>query len=310
MPAPHSATSKRQGLPAPLRPGDRIALVAPASPFAVEHYTAACAALELAGFQPVPGKHVLQRRGYLAGSEVERAQDLIDAIVDPAIAAVVCIRGGYGSGRLLPWLPFASLKQHPKIFLGYSDITFLHLAFWQEMQWVTFHGPNLVDPNDADPIRCAQVLTGLRGEHPFVWELNSAHVLRAGVASGVLLGGNLTCLGHLTMTPYFPDLQGALLLIEDCNEQLYRLDRVLSHLRLAGIFHKISGLVLGQFRGCGEPQQLLAMVEEQVKSFDFPVVAGLPFGHGVQNDLLPLGITYSLNTYEGTLEPQMRPFAG
>jgi muramoyltetrapeptide carboxypeptidase len=306
---PGSTTSKRRDLPAKLRTGDRIALVAPASPFDTEKYAAVHAYLEQAGFHPVPGRHIFNRQGYLAGCEADRAQDLIDAIVDPNIVAVLCIRGGYGSGRVLPWLPFAKLKQHAKIFLGYSDITFLHLAFWKEMRWATFHGPNLIDLDNDSPNRCEKVLAGLQGNRAFTWNLHPAQILRPGATSGVLLGGNLTCLGHLTSTPYFPELEGCLLMLEDCHEALYRLDRLFTHLRLAGIFHKLNGLILGQFEDCAGHQDLLQMVWEQVKPFDFPVIAGLPFGHGAQNDLFPLGVRYALNTYEGTLQLKESPFA-
>jgi muramoyltetrapeptide carboxypeptidase len=235
----------------------------------------------------------------------------MEAVRDPQIGAIFCVRGGFGSSRLLPWLPFPALRSQAKMLLGYSDITFLHLAFWKEMQWVTYHGPNLLDFQEKFANCWPAILTALHGERPFRWDLNDATILRPGVASGILLGGNLTCLVHLLMTPHFPRLEGALLMLEDHGEALYRLDRMLTQLRLAGIFHGINGLVLGQLTAEVEQQEpLREMILDHVQSFEFPVVAGLPFGHGTRNDVVPLGVTYLLNTYERTLTAQQHPFAG
>jgi muramoyltetrapeptide carboxypeptidase len=292
----------------PLHPGERIALVAPSSPFNVEKFNQAYEMLKREGYHPVPGRHLLNRKKYLAGTEAQRAQDLIWAISDPSVAAVFCVRGGYGSGKLLPWLPFTTLGRTPKIFLGYSDITFLHLAFQSQMNWITFHGPNFIEAADT-PDRLREILRFFRGESSFAWKSDGSHVIRHGVASGVLLGGNLTCLVHLIGTPFFPDLKGVLLLIEDRGEVLYRLDRLFTHLRLAGLLHQLGGLILGQFEDCGDPDDIWDMVWEQVKPFHFPVIANLPFGHGQKNQVIPLGILFSLNTYENVLDALQNPFS-
>jgi muramoyltetrapeptide carboxypeptidase len=294
--------------PKVLRPGDRIALVAPSSPFDSERLGRVEAFLEQCGFQTIIGRHSLNRTGYLAGTDVDRAGDLVAALEDPAIAAIVCIRGGYGSNRLLPYLPFQSLKKHTKLLIGYSDITFLHLAFRKSMGWVTFHGPNLVEWEDDAFENGRRVLAGLHGECGFSWGFEEAQVLRPGLAAGVLLGGNLTCLSHLLMTPFCPDFDGALLMLEERGEALYRLDRQVTQLRLAGLFDRIQGLILGQFQDCGPIEDVWEMVRHQLAGFSIPVVAGLPFGHGVANELLPLGIRYSLNTYDGVFRAEERPF--
>jgi muramoyltetrapeptide carboxypeptidase len=295
--------------PPALLPGDRVALVAPASPFEPEKLDRVYAYLEQRDLQPVVGRHCTLRQGYLAGPEAGRCEDLITALRDPEIAAILCMRGGYGSGRLLPHLPFASFKRQPKIFLGYSDITFLHLAFWKNLRWVTFHGPNLVELDSDTTGRGSAVLSGLQGEREFLWRVEPAQVLRGGAASGILLGGNLTCITHSLMTPFFPDLQGSLLMLEDRGEALYRLDRKITQLRLAGIFERISGLILGEFLDCGNIEDVWQMIVEQVRMYAFPVVAGLPFGHGGANDLLPLGLPYALNTHEAILRAEQHPFA-
>jgi len=292
----------------PLRTGDRIALIAPASPFQVEKFARVCDSLKSRGFQLAPGNSIFHQEGYLAGTEADRANDVIEAIRDPSIAAIVCVRGGYGSGRLIPWLPFSVLQDYPKIFLGFSDITFLHLAFLSQMEWITFHGPNLMDA-DSSPGKLDGILNALKGEGIFSWSLQDEHIVRAGIATGRLFGGNLTCISHLLGTPYFPGAEGALLLVEDCSEALYRLDRIFNHLKLAGVLSGISGLILGDFKDCAESRDILSMVLDHAGPFHFPIVAGLPFGHDGLNEVIPFGVPFQLNTYERTLRALHSPFS-
>lgn len=294
--------------PKPLLQGDCIAVVAPSSPFDAEKLAAACEILENRGYRVSRGKHLFRRRGYLAGTESERAEDLTRAIRDPDVAAVFCARGGYGSGRLLPWLPFSSFRDNPKIFLGHSDITFLHLAFRKQLGWPTFHGPNLTGMMDR-PERFDSVLQTLSGSFEFRREFAPSHILRHGTATGAVVGGNLTCLAHLLGTPYFPDLAGTILFVEDCGEALYRLDRMFTQLKLAGILHGLSGLILGSFTDCGEVSAIREMVMDQVEPFHFPVLADMPFGHGLQNDVLPLGVPFSINTRELGFHAIEHPFS-
>jgi muramoyltetrapeptide carboxypeptidase len=259
------------------------------------------------GYRLAPGKSIFQKCGYLAGTEAERAQDLIKAFSNPDGSAIMCIRGGFGSSRLLPWLPFSILQETPKIFLGYSDATFLHAAFWVKIGWSTFHGPNLLDLLDF-PGSVNHVVRALSGLDDFAWAFDDDHILRHGMASGTLLGGNLTCLCHLLGTPYFPNLKGALLLLEDRGEALYRLDRFLTQLKLAGVLSQIGGLILGHFHECGELQKVRDMAFDQVRTYSFPVVADLPFGHGSPNQVIPLGCSFVLNTFERTFKVNNGPF--
>lgn len=291
----------------PLQDGDRIALVAPASPFSLETFRHGCEILQAKGFRLAIGEHVSAKHGYLAGREADRAADLIRAVSDPAVAAVICIRGGYGSGRLLPWLPFAGLRESRKIFLGYSDITFLHLAFLSRMRWVTFHGPNLLDV-DSERHKLDGVLNSLKGIRDFSWPLRNGSILREGVAAGMIFGGNLTCLSHLLGTPYLPDPEGAILLLEDCGEALYRLDRMLNQLKLAGILPRLAGLVLGDFKDCGDLAEIHQVVLDHCRPYRYPIVADLPFGHAGGNEVIPLGAAFYLNTYENVLRAVDEPF--
>ena len=292
--------------PRALQPGDLLALVAPSSPFDPDRFEQGSRILEDLGYRLLPGNHIHKRRGYLAGSESERAQDLMRAFAQPDVSAVVCIRGGYGSSRLLPWLSFPRLGGQPKIFLGFSDATFLHMAFQTRLKWVTFHRPNLMNLAEH-PEFAADFQKALSGKQDFTWSFGEDNVLRHGTGRGRLMGGNLTCMAHLLGTPYFPDLEGAVLMIEDCSEALYRLDRLFNHLKLAGKIEGLAGLVLGQFKDCCTCGQIRDMILESVNTCSFPVVAGLPFGHGLQNRIIPLGVPFSLNTYEGKLQALENP---
>ncbi|MCE5333786.1 MAG: LD-carboxypeptidase [Desulfobacteraceae bacterium] len=278
-----------------VRPGATIALIAPSSPFDGELYEKGRSILLEAGYRIAPGKSISNKRAYLAGTDVERAHDLMDAILDPEVQAVLCVRGGYGSGRLLPWLHFPNLRKHPKILIGHSDVTFLHLALISQAGWTTFHGPNLTGLAQSAQ-RARNVLDALSGTASYLWPLEDRQILRRGLARGPMAGGNLTCLAHLVGTPYLPDLTGALLLIEDCNEALYRLDRIMNHLKLAGILSGLGGVLLGEFTGCAEESEICSMVMEHVAPYDYPVVCGLPFGHGDRNDVIPLGAPFLLDT--------------
>ncbi len=312
--------------------GGTIALVAPSSPFDPALVAKGRDMLEQAGYRTVAGKNLSRLLEtsmlpasdtrypapdirhpipaaclpYLAGSDRERAQDLCDAFSDPEVSAVVCVRGGYGSGRLLPLLPLDSLSKSGKMFLGHSDITFLHLALAGRAGMCTFHGPNLTGLAEQ-PERLGSVLDALCGRAAFEWKLGAEQVLRHGRVTGPVLGGNLTCLAHLVGTPYLPDLTGALLLVEDCCEALYRLDRIINHLKLAGILEKLGGILLGEFDRCAENGQICSMVMDHVRAFGFPVVHSLPFGHCLRNDVIPFGVPFLLDTHERVLRVVQNP---
>jgi muramoyltetrapeptide carboxypeptidase len=267
----------------------------------------ACDLIEQQGYRVKAGENVFKSNGYVAGEESARAVDLVSALLDPEIAAVICIRGGYGSGCILPWLPFFSFHDHVKPFVGYSDVTFLHLSLQAALGWTTFHGPNLMDLAE-NPQSAIKLLQSLQGERDFAFEFTEGQILQEGVASGKVVGGNLTCLVHLMGTPYFPELEGCILFVEDCNEQIYRLDRCINQLKLGRVLDRLAGLIMGRFSNCGDETELRAMVSHYVRPFRFPVVAGLPLGHVPENEILPLGLPFSLNTYEHTFRPFASPF--
>jgi muramoyltetrapeptide carboxypeptidase len=291
-----------------LAPGSSIALVAPSSSFEADLFEKGVQILRTAGYAVNAGENIFNKKSYLAGTDEERVRDLTRAVLDPEVEAIICVRGGYGSGRLLPNIPFSDFSRNPKIFIGHSDVTFLHLGLISRAGWTTFHGPNLIDMILA-PQKAESVLKALSGEAPFEWVFDRTQVIRSGTARGRVLGGNLSCLAHLVGTPYMPDTAGALLLIEDRGEALYRLDRMMNHLKLAGILARLGAILLGEFTDCAENSDICAMVMDLVREYDFPVVHSLPFGHGLRNEVIAFGPPFVLDTDERLLKILQAPVA-
>ncbi|MBI6921946.1 MULTISPECIES: LD-carboxypeptidase [Pseudomonas] len=247
-----------------------------------------------------PGVH--QAQGYLAGSDQQRLQDLHDAFADPAIDAILCMRGGYGSMRLLDRLDFDLIRRNPKPLIGYSDITALHTAIYRHAGLITFHGGMLnadllgakLPPTESSLLAqlAGHVRAGEQIVHPTDYALSS---VLAGVASGPLLGGNLSMLGATMGTLAELDTQGCILFIEDVNEPLYRVDRLLTQLRLAGKLEGVKGVLVGDFAGI-TTAALAQLLEETFAPLGIPVLAGWRSGHCDPNVCLPLGARVRLDS--------------
>ncbi|WP_028695517.1 S66 peptidase family protein [Pseudomonas cremoricolorata] len=300
-------------LPRPLTAGARFAVVAPAGPARVdtakaEHW------FRQRGLQCRLYPSVMQADGYLAGSDAQRAQDLHDAFADPDIDAILCMRGGYGSMRLLDTLDFELVARNPKPLIGYSDITALHTAFAHHARLLTFHGAML----NADLLGGKQaptesslldLLTGRLAQGALIAH-PSHHPLtcvRAGAASGRLLGGNLSMLGATLGTPAEIELQGAILFIEDVNEPLYRVDRLLTQLRLAGKLAGLKGVLVGDFAGI-TVAALTPLLRDIFDPLQIPVLAGWRSGHCDPNLCLPLGAQVRLDSTAQTLTLEQNLF--
>jgi muramoyltetrapeptide carboxypeptidase len=298
--------------PPRLAPGARIALVAPAGPLRDElDLQRAVDNVRSFGWEPVSGKHVLSREGYLAGSDAQRLADLQSAMDDPSIDGIWCLRGGYGSIRLLSDLETDSLASRSKSFIGFSDITVLHSYLGERCGMVTFHGPVAraeLTLFSRHSMECALV----RGENS-CGKAAAAMEVRPGVARGRLAGGNLALLASLCGTPWAPDLRGAIVVIEDVNEPLYRLDRMFQQLIHSGMLDECAGLVFGDFSsdavlpGGPEDQQTLherkamvqrldAVLAEVTARMAVPALAHLPVGHIDDQWTIPLGAVAELDT--------------
>jgi muramoyltetrapeptide carboxypeptidase len=278
-----------------------VGVVTPASPCPAEELRAGCAVLESFGLQVTADAGTEYHLRYLAGNDEERAARLSESFADETLKALFCTRGGYGSMRILPRLPYALLRRSPRALVGFSDITALLAACCRHAGVVCFHGPTISTLPTSDEESLASFWHALNGDEPVTVQVAEPVCLRPGKAAGPVLGGNLTMLSHLVGTRFFPLLKGALLFIEDRNEALYRIDRMLTHLIQAGLLAVIAGLMVGTFIDCGSPGDLLDLFTERLGPFSFPVLAGLPVGHGSRNVTLPLGLTATLDAEAGLL---------
>ncbi|MBI5062534.1 MAG: LD-carboxypeptidase [Desulfatitalea sp.] len=286
--------------PAALQPGATIGIVAPASPFQRDELEQGLGALRNMGFGIRLAEGLFDVRGFLAGEDHRRAAQLIAMFRDPAVDAVICARGGYGCLRILPLLDFDLIRAHAKPFVGFSDITALHHAFFMKTGMVTFHGPVVCTlGKDADLSRSA-LRQALCGQLPQALAVNLRSIL-PGMAEGRLAGGNLTTLCHLLGTPFAPLFDGCILFIEDRGEALYRIDRMLTQMKLSGCFDGLAGIILGSFKDCGAEADICNLVTQLFEERDIPIMAGLPAGHAESNLTLPLGINVRLDADKGEL---------
>jgi len=278
-----------------------VGVVTPASPCPAEELRAGCAVLESFGLQVVVDGGTEYHLRYLAGSDEERAARLSESFADKTLRALFCTRGGYGSMRILPLVPYALLRRSPRALVGFSDITALLAACYRHAGVVCFHGPTVSVLPASDQETLASFWHALAGEAPVTVRAPEPICLRPGEAVGPVLGGNLNILSHLVGTRFFPRLKGALLFVEDRNEALYRVDRMLTHIIQAGVLADIAGLMVGTFTDCGSPGELVDLFRERLAPFNFPVLAGFPVGHGSRNITLPLGLTATLDAEAGIL---------
>lgn len=248
--------------PAPLEAGDLIAVVAPAGPIHEAALAGGLRVLESQGFRVALGEHLRDQRGYLAGQDEARAEDLNRAMADPDIRGILCARGGYGCGRILNRLDYAALRNDPKIFVGYSDVTALHLAFAREVGLVTFHGPT-VESLGARLTRLTleTFIRAVTSREPLdvmrmPTDYPAPRVVSAGRATGILAGGNLSLICALMGTRYELETKGKVLVLEDVGEQPYRVDRMLCQLGLAGKLTQAVGVVVGEMVNCADALDL------------------------------------------------------
>lgn len=276
--------------------GDTIGIVAPAGPFQTDLFDQGMVVLKKMGFKVYIPEAVFQREGFLAGPDELRADVINTLFADPDIHGILCARGGYGSTRVIPHLDWAVIRRHPKVFVGFSDITVLHCAFLAQAGLVTFHGPMGTTLAKATKASLSLLQHALTSDAPVDLKPFESVVLNHGQAEGKIMGGNLAMLCHLVGTPYQPSLDGCILFIEDVTEAPYRIDRMLVQMSLAGCFDSVAGLVLGQFQDCGATSEIHDVFMRIFGPFGIPVVAGFPIGHGEDNATLPIGLRARLNT--------------
>lgn len=316
-PAPAIPASRRR--PPRLRPGDTVALIEPAG-FSDDQAQVDRVRFTIEGMGLVPrvAPHVGTRHGYLAGTDEQRAGDINAMFADPEVKALFAIRGGWGCARLLPFLDWGTIRANPKLLVGYSDVTALHLAFAAKAGFATIHAPNAAnswlgiswesfwrlafageapvfappDPEVADPL------------NPDRWRIAT---IRPGIARGRLLGGNLSVLSALVGTPWLPEFDGAILFLEDVGEAEYRIDRMLSQLELAGILGKVAGVIFGQCTRCtaGVPDYsgftVPQLLEQYFAPLGVPAFGGANIGHVANQLSIPVGLEVEIDAGIGTI---------
>jgi muramoyltetrapeptide carboxypeptidase len=290
--------------PRALRPGDGIRIVSLASPVQLDHLQKGCEELVRLGYAPETDRDsVLAHQGFFAGPAENRLVALKEALVDPSARAIFCSRGGYGSSYLLEGLN-GTAANAPKILLGASDITALQIYLWQKFRWVTFYGPMVASNFDrgegADHGYDRLSFTRAVSETKNGWQIDlKGEALAPGDGTGVLLGGCLTLVESTLGTPWEPDTRGAILVLEDRGMKPYQVDRALTHLRQAGKFNEVAGIIFGDFPDCEGPLFSEAVVDVALRILEplkIPFVFGSPIGHTARAMLtLPLGVRAELS---------------
>ncbi|MBU1711564.1 MAG: LD-carboxypeptidase [Proteobacteria bacterium] len=282
-------------VPAKLEIGDTIGIAAPASPFNLKEFKGGVSVLESMGFETYCPEGIFNKNGYLAGDDENRAAVLNDLFSDSRIKAIICARGGFGSMRILSLLDYDMIFKNPKIFAGYSDVSALLSSLYEKCRLVTFHGPTVTTLSEASKrTRQAMYLT-LTNRSDFEVKLRKGVSLKSGITSGTMLGGNLATLCHLIGTSCLPSYRGRILFIEERGEALYRIDRMLTQMKLAGCFDGLAGLLLGSFTDCGPAKEIYKVVTRVFGEMDIPVLAGFDGGHGKENITIPFGIKTTLD---------------
>jgi len=274
--------------PPPLQRGDTIGIVSPSSPVERNALTQGLRYLEEKGFKIQFGKHAYDVDRFLAGTDQDRVNDIMDFYRDPTIKAIFASRGGQGSQRLLPYLKCDVIRQNPKALVGFSDTTALQLGILNLTGIISYTGYTLtVELNDLLDSSLSSCLMG----KPYTIE--GGTFVHGGSAKGPLIGGNLTLLTALLGTPFQPDFKGAILLIEEVGIEPYHVDCMLSHLDLTGVFQQVAGVVLGQFEECVSKHKnsgtVTDVIQDWVSRLSIPCLIDFPHGHGKMKSALPIG---------------------
>ncbi|MEV3937520.1 LD-carboxypeptidase [Glycomyces sp. NPDC049804] len=291
--------------PRRLAPGDRVAIVSPASPYPEGALDAGLAVLRSWGLEPVLMPHAADSAGYLAGTDADRAVDFAKAWLDPSFAAVVAARGGYGSQRMVEHVGWEDLRAaEPKAFVGFSDMTAIHEAIAVELGVASIHGPMPSWSLFASDSAMREHLRATLFEPERVQRIASptAKPLRGGTATGVTFGGTLTLLAAEAGTCHHrQDVGGGLLLLEDVGEAPYRIDRALTQLERAGYLDGLGGVLFGSWADCGPYEEVRAVLRDRFAGLRLPVVEEFGFGHCAGSLTIPLGLRATLDADAGTL---------
>ncbi len=300
-------------LPARLRRGDTLGLFCPAGPVKnIKNFEIGVKILTDTGFKiKTTGNYLSKNNEYLAATDSERAKNLLSLWEDDEVKAIMAIRGGFGSIRLMPFLDFSIIKQNPKLLIGFSDVTALLSALMKQANIISCHGPVVTSLCKNNQESLASFFSFITGAQQETFKPNDLEILRAAeTTSGTLAGGNLTTLMHLIETPWDFSCENTVLFLEDTNELPYKLDRMLTHLAYTGRLSKLKGLILGSFDNGWEDrlqairmqEQLWTRVLELCSQSTYPIWGNFPVGHLEKNITLPIGMTVSMDSSAGSLK--------
>lgn len=301
--------------PRPIVPGDTVGVIAPAGEIKDhDKFNKAILNIEKRGYKVKLASNIFDKRWYLAGEDEARALSIMEFFKDPEIKAIFAARGGYGCARILEMLDYQLIRDNPKIFIGYSDITALHSAFARYSDLVTFHGPLVYADMGLDNLidfTIDNMWDILEGKKQIPFNANNymnPACIKEGEVEGKLAGGNLAIICSLMGTKYSIDFEDKILFVEDVSESLYRTDRNLVQLKLSGAFEKVRGIIFGEFTNivkseCDQVNKLtpLDVIKDVLKGIDTPATYGFSCGHAENKTTLPLGVNCKLNTSTGIL---------
>ena len=302
--------------PERLKKGDVIGLITPGGPIEEEQLEETIKKLKTLGFNTYYEDSVLSQYGYFAGTDRERADELMHMFVNDEVDGILCVRGGYGSIRILDLLDFEQIKQNPKVFMGYSDITALLTSIYEQTGLITFHGPLGISPFNEFTLKSFKKVVMNPGNHyryPYEREENTennpefdAYTINGGKAEGELIGGNISVLDSMIGSKYEADFENKIVYLEEIEEKTYRVDKMLYHLLYATNLKKAAGIVMGVFSNCNindEPRLTLKeAITDLLKPLDIPVSYGLAFGHIDTIVTIPNGIKARMNADKNTLK--------
>ncbi|MBR8839889.1 MAG: LD-carboxypeptidase [Stigonema ocellatum SAG 48.90 = DSM 106950] len=315
-----TAAERKYVKPARLHRGAGVGLITPASAvFLREEVDVVVDAIRGLGLVPYLAPHLRDRYGYLGGKDIDRATDINRFFADPAIAALLPLRGGWGCSRLLPYLDYQVIRKNPKIIVGFSDLTALILGIHAQTGLVTFHGPNGLTSWRSDPtdyfrrvLFAGEMVTFENQKdsddaNRLMQVKNRIQIINPGKAKGRLIGGNLSVLSNIVGSPYVPDLRGAILFLEDTNENIYRIDRMITHLKLAGVFKQLAGFIFGQCTQCLPDADygsltLEEVLHDHIQPLGIPSWSGAQIGHIETILTLPIGAKVEIDANLGKIQ--------
>lgn len=279
-----------------LKPGSTLGIIAPASPETKDFINQKLSQFQSSGYKVKLGAHIYDNHGYLAGSDINRANDIMDMFLDKSVDGIVCFRGGYGSIRTLPFIDINIIKSNPKFFCGYSDITIL-LNYFSKHGLITFHGP-MINSNFTDTTTSnsfSQISTCNYDNFSYNFsDINNLNIYNGKSFSGKLVGGNLAMICSSIGTPYEVETNNSILLLEEVNESPYSVDRMLTHLILSKKLKSCKGILIGHMKGCtisnsNTSLTLKEIIEDRLVPLGIPIISGIPFGHDYPNITFPIG---------------------